>query len=271
MFGWPMEKEAKLEFTIIVNWRREDGSIATTQLGTLDRGACRSAEDVGLQLADSKRILGQLQEIVVSEQLARHCEAVRPCPRCHRRRHLKDYRCRRFDTVFGRLGMRAPRFDGCRHCGERLIASPVSELLPERVSPELRHLQAQLAAQLPYRQAAALLEELLPETGGLNYATTRNRTLAVGKALKKRSAGKSIIPVLSPNRLSEWWWESMAHSLKQAILGRAKGISLRFSRGASRHRSAATRHSPWCGTWIRLQRGGCKPFSGAAVEDQTRI
>jgi hypothetical protein len=92
MFGWPMEEEAKLEFTITVNWRREDGSIATTQLGTLDRGACRSAEDVGLQLADAKPILGRLQEIVVSEQLQRYCEAVRPCPRCHRRRHLKDYR-----------------------------------------------------------------------------------------------------------------------------------------------------------------------------------
>ena len=75
-----MEKEAKLEFTIMVNWRREDGSIATTQLGTLDRGACRSAEDVGLQLADAKSILGRLQEIVVSEQLQRYCEAVRPCP-----------------------------------------------------------------------------------------------------------------------------------------------------------------------------------------------
>jgi hypothetical protein len=70
----------------------------------------------------------------------------------------------------------APRFDGCRQCGERLIASPISELLTDRVSPELRHLQAKLSAQLPYRQAAALLDELLPETGGLNYATTRNRT-----------------------------------------------------------------------------------------------
>jgi hypothetical protein len=171
-----MEEEAKLEFTITVNWRREDGSIATTQLETLDRSTCRSAEDVGLQLADAKPILGRLQEIVVSEQMQRHCEAVRPCPRCHRRRHLKDYRCRRFD----------------------------------------------------------------------------------------RSAGKSIIPVLSPNRLSEWWWESMAHSLKQGILGRAKGISLRFSPGASRLRSSAARHSPWCG--IRMQRGGCKPFSGAYHE-----
>ena len=198
MFGWRMEEEAKLEFTITVNWRREDGSTATTQLGTLDRGACRSAEDVGLQLADAKRILGRLQEIVVSEQLQRYCEAVRPCPRCHRRRHLKDYRRRRFDTVFGRLAVRALRFDGCRHCGERLIVSPVSELLPECVSPELRHLQAKLAAQLPYRQAAALLDELLPETGGLNHATTRNRTLAVGKRIEQEIRGEIDHPPCCP-------------------------------------------------------------------------
>jgi hypothetical protein len=87
--------------------------------------------------------------------------------------------------MFGELAVRASRFDGCHHCGERLIASPVSELLPARVSPELRHLQAKLAAQLPYRQAAALLDELLPETGGLNHATTRNRTLAVGKRIEQ--------------------------------------------------------------------------------------
>ena len=106
MFGWRMEEEAKLEFTITINWRREDGSIATTQLEILDRGACRSAEEVGLQLADAKRILGRLQEIVVSEQLQRYCEAVRPCPRRHRRRHLKDYRHRRFDmAVFVAIGL----------------------------------------------------------------------------------------------------------------------------------------------------------------------
>ena len=50
-----MEEEAKLEFTITVNWRREDGSIATTRLATLARDACRSAGDVGLQLADAKQ------------------------------------------------------------------------------------------------------------------------------------------------------------------------------------------------------------------------
>jgi hypothetical protein len=67
-----ISEESKLEFTITVNWWRQDGSIATTQLGTLDRGACRSAEDVGLQLADAKPILGRLQEIVVREQLQQY-------------------------------------------------------------------------------------------------------------------------------------------------------------------------------------------------------
>jgi hypothetical protein len=33
MFGWPMEEEAKIEFTITVNWRREDGSIANDAIG----------------------------------------------------------------------------------------------------------------------------------------------------------------------------------------------------------------------------------------------
>jgi hypothetical protein len=41
--------------------------------------------------------------------------------------------------------------------------------LSGRVSPELRHLQATLAAQLPYRQAAALL--------GVTCRFVKNRTL----------------------------------------------------------------------------------------------
>jgi hypothetical protein len=35
MFVWRLDEEAKIEFTITVNWHREDGSIAKKQLGTL--------------------------------------------------------------------------------------------------------------------------------------------------------------------------------------------------------------------------------------------
>ena len=49
-----------------------------------------------------------------------------------------------------------------------------------------------------YRQAAALLEELLPETGGINYATTRNRTLAVGKRIEEEIRGEIDHPRVVP-------------------------------------------------------------------------
>jgi hypothetical protein len=78
MLGWRMEEEAKIEFTITVNWHREDGSIATTQLGILARGVCRSAEDVGLQLADAKRILRPLQETVVAAREHNCLEPTKP-------------------------------------------------------------------------------------------------------------------------------------------------------------------------------------------------
>jgi hypothetical protein len=42
MFGWRMEEEAKIQFTITANWQREDGSITTTQLATVDRDGCRA-------------------------------------------------------------------------------------------------------------------------------------------------------------------------------------------------------------------------------------
>jgi hypothetical protein len=138
-------------------------------------------------------------------------------------------------------------------------------------SSELRHLQAELAAQLLYRQAAALLEELLPETGGLNYATTRNRTLAVGKRIEEEIRGEIDHPRVVPEPAERMVVGIDGAFVKAGHTRPAKGISLRFSPGASRPRSAAARHSPWCGIWIRMQRGGCKPFSGAAVEDKTRI
>ena len=67
-------------FTVKVEWQREDGSTASVDLGAVECGPCRSASDVGLALADAKPILRRLQEIVVSEQLRRHCEPARTCP-----------------------------------------------------------------------------------------------------------------------------------------------------------------------------------------------
>jgi hypothetical protein len=55
-------------------------------------------------------------------------------------------------------------------------------LLPYRTTPGLRHLQAKLGAQMPYRKAADLLNIFLPTLLISHYSTMRNRLLRVGQA-----------------------------------------------------------------------------------------
>ena len=51
------------------------------------------------------------------------------------------------------------------------------------MTPELRHLQVSLGAQLSYRKAADLLRMLLPPTGGTTHTSTRARLMAVGERI----------------------------------------------------------------------------------------
>ena len=67
-----------------------------------------------------------------------------------------------------------------------------------RTTPELRHLQVTLAARLPYRQAAGLLREVLPAAAGFNHVSTRNRTLAVGRAIDEELCREIAQDVPSP-------------------------------------------------------------------------
>jgi hypothetical protein len=93
-----MEEEAKIRFNHNSKVAPRGRSHHDGAIGYPGARRFRLPENVGLQFADGKRILGRLQEIVVGEQLERHCEAARPSPGCHRQRHVKDHRHRRFET-----------------------------------------------------------------------------------------------------------------------------------------------------------------------------
>lgn len=56
-----------MRFTVKVEWYREDGTSASVELGSVERGPCQSASDVGLALADAKPILSRLQQVVITE------------------------------------------------------------------------------------------------------------------------------------------------------------------------------------------------------------
>ena len=51
------------------------------------------------------------------------------------------------------------------------------------MTPELRHLQVSLGAQISYRKAADMLRMFLPPMGGTTHTTTRSRVNAVGELI----------------------------------------------------------------------------------------
>jgi hypothetical protein len=136
-----------------------------------------------LSLEDGKQLLATLQKFFIPAQAYEYCEGRSVCSNCRRQLQLKDYRRRKVDTVFGTVSVRSPRFISCPceppYYLEGLF-SPMSQIIPERVTPDLLLLQARLAAKMSYRQVVAIMQEFLPGTEKLNHVTVRNRILRLG-------------------------------------------------------------------------------------------
>jgi hypothetical protein len=129
---------------------------------------------------------------------------LRSCLRdCQKLRRLRDRRTRKVQTLFGTVSVDAPRISVCPcKSGSGLVdvsLSPLAELLPDRCTPELRRLQAELGARHSYREAARLLGMLLP-CGPVNHATMRKRTQRVAADLE---AAVSPTPEPDPDLSTE--------------------------------------------------------------------
>jgi len=173
-----------MRWNIIMECVGEDGKQYAITLGTIERLAgSTTAENLGVNLQESKQIVNRLQETVVKRQLQEHCEHRRKCPTCGRPRPVKDYRRHRVDAVQGTVSLRVPRYRCCRCSPSTQVWNPASELLSSRVTPELRRLQVSLGAQISYRKAADLLRMLLPPMGGTTHTTVRSRVIAVGERI----------------------------------------------------------------------------------------
>jgi hypothetical protein len=173
-----------MRWNMIVECVEEDGQHSTITLGTIERlAASTTAENLGVNLGEWKQIANRLQDSVVKQQLQEHCEQRRKCLTCGRQRPVKDFRCRRLDTVLGTVRLRVPRYRPCQCCSGTQVWSPIPEVLSGRVTPELRHLQVSLGAQTSYRKAAALLRMFLPPISGTTHTTTRSRVHAVGERI----------------------------------------------------------------------------------------
>ena len=147
----------------------------------------RSLSQLGLTLAEGRSLLAEVQSALVSQQVAGWVSGETDCRRCGLALCHKDSRSIVLRTVFGKVTMKSPRLWSCA-CQKapqapRRSTSPLCKALPKRVTPELEYLQVKWAAHLPYREATALLKEVLPLDKGISFSGTRDRIRAVGKEL----------------------------------------------------------------------------------------
>ena len=156
-----------MQWTVRLETTTSAGEVTTTELVTFSRpGVVSTLAEVGLVLAETKTLLAKLQASMLCGQVAEYAAHHRVCAACEVLQPLKERRTRRLQTLFGTVEVEAPRFKVCR-CRQPMpmveaTVSPVCALLTARCTPELERVQAELGARTSFRDAARILEALLP-------------------------------------------------------------------------------------------------------------
>jgi len=180
-----------VEWTIKLEARTGWGEVETIEVGRLKRRVVDlTADEIGLTLAEGKELLSELQRLVLQTQMEEYTMCARVCRECLTIRRQRDCRTRTIQTLFGTVKVDAPRISVCPCSNEMgfvdLSFSPLAQLLPDRCTPELRRVQADLGARHSFREAAQLLSTLLP-CSPTNHATIRNRTHRVAAEIEAKA------------------------------------------------------------------------------------
>jgi len=191
-----------MQWTVRLETTTSTGDVKTTELATFSRPVMVSTlAEVGLVLSETKALLAKLQSSMLFGQVAEYAAHHRVCPECRALRPLKDRRTRRLQTLFGTVELEAPRFKVCRcrlttPIAGTVLFSPVCALLSARCTPELERVQAELGARSSFRDAARILDTLLPASPA-NQESVRTRTHAVALRLEAadRQAAAEVMAV----------------------------------------------------------------------------
>jgi len=200
-----------MQWTVRLEERTSAGELKATELVTFSRPAMTSTlAKVGLLLDETKTLLARLQASMLCGQVAEYAAHHRACAAGGVLQPLKDRRTRRLQTLFGTVEVEAPRFRMCRcrpSAAQELArtVSPVCALLTARCTPELERVQAELGARTSSRDAARILDRLLPALPA-NQESARNRTHAVALRIETddRQAAAEVMAVRdAPDKAAE--------------------------------------------------------------------
>ena len=166
--------------------------------------------NLGLTLAEGKRLLASVQQVVVAAQADSHATRRPDCQSCGGRCHVKDWRMHRIATLFGEVRVQLPRFL-CVGCGR--TESGLSWPSHCRSTPELDQLQARFSALMPFRVAAEILQYVLPVDTGKSPETLRSHTLRVGRQLSDTVADQ---PAAAAAAIKSAWMRPSSAAAKTA-------------------------------------------------------
>jgi hypothetical protein len=175
------------------------GVMTETEVARIERDEQAGLADLGLRLAETKRLTAALQAEIVPAQMAAVGEQRRSCSSCGRRLASKGHYPVKFRSLFGDVPVRVPRLLVCLCQGPVEVKSfGVLDLGHDAVAPELAYVTARYAALAPFGKVAALLDELLPIGGAKNAGTVRNRTQRVGEKVVRQHATETAQRTTTP-------------------------------------------------------------------------
>jgi len=187
--------ETGMRWRVMVELIGADGVVLVHEVSAGGSTIVVSPATVGLTMTQGKQTLAGLQRHLIQAQVEDHCRERRRCSHCGLQRPIKDIHRRRLLSLFGTVEVRAPRFAPCR-CAVtcRRTLCPITEIMPDRCTPDYERVVAKIGALLPYRRAQALLSEFLPLNDQPAIETVRQRTLHVGARLEKAAIVSSPTP-----------------------------------------------------------------------------
>lgn len=136
----------------------------------------------GLSIDKSKALLKSTQQTLVDAQSQSYMQRHRCCPECGKKRRIKDYQHRKFNTLFGHVPITGYRLYRCS-CEDSPFqtVSLLSEWLPSNVHPELKCLETKWASLMSYGLTVERLKDILPINQKLNAVTVRNHLIDVAR------------------------------------------------------------------------------------------
>jgi hypothetical protein len=163
-------------------------------------------ETLGLSLEEAKGLLANVQSVLVSQQIRAYVDQQRCCPHCGQPYARKDADSIIMRTLFGKLELASPRLYTCPcQLQTRQSFNPVADLLSERTTPELLYLQTKWSACLSYRQAAALMTDVLPMETAPSLAVLHRHVEQVAERTERELGDEQVFFI----RGCEAEWEEL--------------------------------------------------------------